>query len=143
MWKQTTIILAARPRGCHLITDDIVRQLPALVDFDVGLAHIFLQHTSASLTLNENADPTVRQDMERVLNQLVPEGRGYAHDDEGPDDMPGHVKSSLFGASVTVPIRGGALCLGTWQGVWLCEHRNRGGQRSVVVTLQGAPRGKK
>jgi secondary thiamine-phosphate synthase enzyme len=140
-WAQRSITLGAKKRGCHLVHDEIARQVAAdLAQFEVGLCHVFLQHTSASLTINENADPTVRADMEAVLNRLVPEGPDYKHDDEGPDDMPGHVKASLFGCSVTVPITGGRLALGTWQGVWLCEHRAHGGPRSLVVTMQGAPR---
>ena len=113
-------------------------QLPEISVVRVGLMHVFIKHTSASLTLNENADPTVRQDFERFLNQLVPEGDpSYAHVDEGPDDLPAHLKSSLLGNSLTIPITDGALNLGTWQGIYLCEHRNHGGGRTVVVTIQG------
>ncbi|KXN69734.1 UPF0047-domain-containing protein [Conidiobolus coronatus NRRL 28638] len=101
------------------------------------LANFFIQHTSASLTINENCDPDVRKDMEMMLNKLAPENAPYIHTDEGPDDMPGHVKSSLFGASLNIPISNGRLNLGTWQGIWLCEHRNHGGSRRIVVTLQG------
>ncbi len=137
-WVQQDILLAAKPRGFHLITQEIVVQLPQLRDFSVGLAHIFIQHTSASLAINENADPTVRQDMEAHFNQLAPENVPYfLHTYEGPDDMPAHIKAVLLGSSVTVPIRNGRLHLGTWQGIYLCEHRNHGGRRRLVVTIQG------
>ncbi|KAF9359516.1 hypothetical protein BGX26_012149 [Mortierella sp. AD094] len=135
-WAQTTIRLPAKSRGCHLVTHEIERQLPELKQFSVGMANVFLQHTSASLTLNENADPDVRVDMEMTLNEIAPESLPYVHADEGPDDMPGHVKSSLFGVSLNIPITNGRLNLGTWQGIWLCEHRNHASGRKIVVTLQ-------
>ncbi|HBS41614.1 MAG TPA: hypothetical protein DEA26_02955 [Oceanospirillales bacterium] len=138
-WVQKTITLSARPRGFHLITSEIVRQLPELADYRVGLLHIFIRHTSASLTINENADPTVRQDFEQVFSRLVPENEPfYRHNDEGPDDLPAHIKSSLLGPSVSIPVTDGRLALGTWQGVYLCEHRNHGGSRTIVVTLSGS-----
>ncbi|OOE51438.1 secondary thiamine-phosphate synthase enzyme YjbQ [Salinivibrio kushneri] len=140
MWYQTEIRLRARPRGFHLITDEIVHALPMLSDIDVGMVQVFIKHTSASLTLNENADPTVRQDMEAHFNHAVPERAPYyRHTDEGDDDMPAHIKASLLGASITVPISQGQLNLGTWQGIYLGEHRDQGGTRTLVVTLQGAP----
>ncbi|MCD0502993.1 secondary thiamine-phosphate synthase enzyme YjbQ [Bordetella petrii] len=138
MWIQKTLTLAARPRGFHLVTDEILRQLPEVRAIGVGLMHVFIQHTSASLTLNENADPTVRHDFERYFNHAVPENQPYyEHTYEGSDDLPAHLKSSILGASVSVPISAGRPGLGTWQGIYLCEHRNHGGARRVVVTLQG------
>ncbi|GAB4269640.1 MAG: secondary thiamine-phosphate synthase enzyme YjbQ [Candidatus Promineifilaceae bacterium] len=137
-WLQKTITLSPKIRGFHLVTQEIVAQVPELSQFSVGLAHIFIQHTSASLTLNENADPTVRQDMERHFNELVPENAPYyIHTYEGPDDMPAHIKAVLLGASLTLPVRNGRFQLGTWQGIYLCEHRNYGGQRRLVVTVHG------
>lgn len=139
-WHQTIVHLRARARGFHLVTDELVAQMPQLKTLRVGLAHLFIQHTSASLTINENADPTVRTDFERWTREVVPDGaRYFAHDAEGDDDMPAHVKASLFGAGLTIPIRDGALALGTWQGVYLGEHRDNGGGRTVVVTLMGEP----
>jgi secondary thiamine-phosphate synthase enzyme len=140
VWRQHEMTLPAMQRGCHLVTSLIQREIASsLQGIKVGLAHIFIQHTSASLTINENADPDVRTDMETFLNKVVPEGRSapWIHTDEGPDDMPAHCKSSMFGSSVTVPITNGRLNLGTWQGVWLCEHRDHGGRRRLVVTVQG------
>ncbi len=138
MWWQEVITLKARPRGLHLVTEEVLARIP-LQDVRTGLLHLFLQHTSAALTLNENADPDVRGDLERWLNQAVPENAPYfEHTLEGPDDMPAHIKSSLLGASLSVPVREGRLLLGTWQGIWLCEFRRQGGPRSVVVTLQCA-----
>lgn len=138
MWLQKEIRLQAKPRGFHLITSELLRELPGLRDFRVGLMHVFLLHTSASLTLNENADPTVRQDFEGYFNRVVPEDEPYyRHCDEGSDDLPAHIKSSLLGASLTIPVSNGELVLGTWQGIYLCEHRNHGGARRVVVTIQG------
>ncbi|ALB68340.1 FIG00553642: hypothetical protein [Cronobacter dublinensis 1210] len=137
MWFQQTLTLKARPRGFHLITDDIVSQLPALSQVQTGLLHLLLEHTSASLTLNENCSPAVRHDMERHFLQAVPESVTYEHDDEGPDDMPAHIKSSTLGVSLMLPVRQGRLQLGTWQGIWLGEHRNHGGARRIVATLQG------
>jgi secondary thiamine-phosphate synthase enzyme len=137
-WKQKEISLAPKARGFHLVTSEILSQVPEIQEFRVGLAHFFIQHTSASLSLNENADPTVRRDMESHFNEMVPENASYyVHRVEGPDDMPAHVKASLIGSSVTVPITGGRLNLGIWQGIYLCEHRNRAGGRRIVATLCG------
>lgn len=125
-------------RGFHLITDLLVAQLPELETINIGLAHVFIKHTSASLTINEDADPTVRQDFESHFNHLVPESQAYyRHTSEGPDDMPAHLKAAILGSSVTAPITNGRLNLGTWQGIYLCEHRNHASKRTVVVTLQG------
>lgn len=138
MWQQKTLYLSAKARGFHLITDEIEQQLPQLKDYSVGLLHLFIQHTSASLTLNENADPTVRSDMESHFNRYVPENAPYyKHTYEGSDDMPAHIKSSLLGASVTIPISQGQLALGTWQGIYLGEHRDFGGERRIIATFQG------
>lgn len=140
MWLQKSLTLKARPRGFHLITAELLAQLPELAQIRVGLAHFFIQHTSASLTLNENADPDVRRDLEMHLRQFAPDGAGhYVHVLEGPDDMPAHIKASLMGASLTVPVGNGRLRLGVWQGIYLGEHRERGGSRDVIVTLQGEP----
>jgi secondary thiamine-phosphate synthase enzyme len=137
-WQQTQIRLKPRPRGFHLVTTEIVAAVPELATFHVGLAHFFIQHTSASLSINENADPDVRGDMERWFSRAVPENAPYyEHTTEGPDDMPAHIKSLLVGSAVTVPIRGGRLALGTWQGIYLGEHRDQGGARTIVVTLLG------
>jgi secondary thiamine-phosphate synthase enzyme len=137
-WQQAKFTLAAKNRGFHLITDDIVQQLPEIHDYQVGLLHLFLQHTSASLTINENADSTVRIDMESHFNQFVPERQPYyKHDYEGDDDMPAHIKSSTLGCQITIPISHGRLMLGTWQGVYLGEHRDHGGGRSIIATLSG------
>ena len=138
MWKQTDIQLRARARGFHLVTDEIVAALPALADVEVGLLHLFLLHTSASLSINENADPTVRGDFERWFNQAVPDGAPYLrHVDEGRDDMPAHIKSSLLGCELSIPVRNGRLRLGTWQGIYLGEHRDHGGARNLVATISG------
>ena len=137
MWIQQTFQLPAVSRGFHLITRHVVDAVPEIRDLDVGMMHVFLQHTSASLTINENADPDVRIDFETAVNHIVPENLPYVHTLEGPDDMPAHVKASMMGSSVTVPIGGGKLLLGTWQGIYLCEHRDRGGRRRVVVTISG------
>jgi len=137
MWVQQTVTLKARSRGFHLVTDEILDQLPELSRVKTGLLHLLLQHTSASLTLNENCDPTVRQDMERHFLKAVPEDAPYEHDYEGPDDMPAHVKSSLLGVSLMLPVSHGRLQLGTWQGIWLGEHRIHGGARKIIATLQG------
>lgn len=138
MWIQKDIRLKPRQRGFHLVTDEIISQLPELRDVNMGLLHVFIKHTSASLTLNENADPTVRQDFESFFNRAVPEDEPYyRHMDEGSDDMPAHIKSSLLGNSLTLPISKGRLNIGIWQGIYLCEHRNHGGSRSLVLTLQG------
>lgn len=137
-WHQKSIRLPALKRGYHLITDLLVAELPELEEIKIGLAHVFIQHTSASLTINENADFTVRQDFESHLNQIAPENAPYyKHTLEGPDDMPAHIKASLLGNSVTVPITNGAFNLGTWQGIYLGEHRNQATRRWLVVTLQG------
>jgi secondary thiamine-phosphate synthase enzyme len=137
-WVQKEITLESRSRGFHLVTDEIVRQLPELRDYEVGLAHLFILHTSASLALNENADPTVRADMLAYFNRLAPEDEPYyRHTMEGSDDMPAHLKSVLLGSSLTLPIAKGRLRLGTWQGIYLCEHRDRAGRRRLVVTLNG------
>jgi secondary thiamine-phosphate synthase enzyme len=138
MWIQKQILLAEKRRGFHLITREVVAKLPELAELRVGLLHLFIQHTSASLTINENADPDVRTDMETVFNRLVPDhGLPLVHTIEGPDDMPAHVKASLLGASVSIPIADGKLALGTWQGIYLCEHRNHGGARNLMATVQG------
>jgi secondary thiamine-phosphate synthase enzyme len=139
-WHQTIVHLRPRARGFHLVTDELLAGVPDLRRIRMGLAHLFIQHTSASLTINENADPTVRSDFERWTREVVPDGaRYFAHDAEGDDDMPAHVKASLFGAGLTIPIRDGGLALGTWQGVYLGEHRDHGGERTVVVTVMGEP----
>ena len=138
MWIQKEISLNPKPRGFHLITDEILQNLQEIGDISIGTMEIFIKHTSASLTINEDADPTVRDDFESHFNQIVPENAPYyKHTIEGPDDMPAHLKSSILGSSVTIPITNGALNLGTWQGIYLCEHRNHGGSRSVVLTLTG------
>ena len=130
---QTEITLPPYPRGHYLITHLIEKHLPTLPQS--GLLHIFLKHTSAGLTLNENADPTVRYDFESIMNRMVPESNRYEHDDEGADDMPAHFKSSIVGTSLIIPITGGRLNMGIWQGVYLCEYRNRGGSRKLVLTV--------
>jgi secondary thiamine-phosphate synthase enzyme len=138
MWHQTKIKLSPKSRGFHIITDEIVQQVPKIKNIQKGLAHIFIQHTSASLTINENADPSVRRDFETHFKRMVPEDTSlYEHTLEGPDDMTSHIKSSLLGHSVSIPITDGKLNLGTWQGIYLCEHRNSGGSRKLVVTLHG------
>ncbi|MGK9065970.1 secondary thiamine-phosphate synthase enzyme YjbQ [Stutzerimonas chloritidismutans] len=138
MWRQTIITLRPRPRGFHLITDELLEHLPELRECTAGLLHLWLRHTSASLTINENADGAVRRDFERFFNRLVPQGQpGYEHDYEGPDDLPAHFKSSLLGCEVSLPVQDGRLALGTWQGVYLGEHRDKGGARQVLATLHG------
>lgn len=140
MWLQKEIQLRPRQRGFHLVTQEILAELPELRQVSLGLLHVFIQHTSASLTINENADPTVRQDFESYFNRAVPEDQPYyRHNDEGSDDLPAHLKSSILGSSVSLPIRNGRLNVGTWQGIYLCEHRNHGGGRRLVLTLQGEP----
>jgi secondary thiamine-phosphate synthase enzyme len=137
-WSQHEITLRPRPRGVHLVTSEIVEALPELKDLRIGLAHLFLRHTSASLTLNENASPDVRRDFESYFDEAVPEDAPYwTHTMEGPDDMPAHIKASVLGPSLSLPVSGGRLALGTWQGIYLCEHRNRGGSRSLLATLHG------
>ena len=138
MWAQHEITLRPRPRGFHLVTDEVERGLPELATVRVGLAHLFIRHTSASLTLNENASPDVRRDFESHFNEAVPEDAPYwTHTLEGPDDMPAHIKASLLGPALSLPVRDGRLALGTWQGVYLCEHRNSGGSRRLLVTIWG------
>lgn len=138
MWQQTLITLRARPRGFHLITDEVLGALPELRRCQVGLLHLWLRHTSASLTINENADAAVRRDFERFFNCLVPQGEeGYEHDYEGPDDLPAHFKASLLGCQLSLPVSTGRLALGTWQGIYLGEHRDQGGARQIVATLHG------
>ena len=138
MWLQREITLRARPRGFHLVTRDVTEALPELGDVEAGLLHLFIRHTSASLTLNENASPDVRDDFESYLNEAVPEDAPYwTHTAEGPDDMPAHIKASLLGPSLSLPVARGRLALGTWQGVYLCEHRDHGGARSLLATLHG------
>ena len=139
MWIQKELRLKARPRGFHLITDEILMILPELASVRIGLMNIFIKHTSASLTINENADPTVLQDFESYFNRAVPEGEPYyKHVYEGSDDLPAHLKSSILGASLNIPVTDGQLNLGIWQGVYLCEHRNHGGSRNIIVTIQGS-----
>ncbi|TKF22784.1 YjbQ family protein [Vibrio genomosp. F6] len=138
MWQQKNISITPKRRGFHLITGEIEQQLLEINEFSVGLLHLFIQHTSASLTLNENADPTVRIDMESHFNKFVPERAAYyQHTYEGDDDMPAHIKASLLGSSVTIPISNGKLALGTWQGIVLGEHRYHGGTRRIIATIQG------
>lgn len=138
MWLSKHLSLKARPRGFHLITGEITDALPKLARLRVGLLHVFIQHTSAALCINENADPSVRRDFLTVFNRLIPEGSSsYEHNDEGPDDLPAHIKASLLGSSISLPIANGRLQLGTWQGIYLCEHRDHGGARRLVLTLQG------
>jgi secondary thiamine-phosphate synthase enzyme len=137
MWLQREITLRARPRGFHLVTREVLEALPELDQVAVGLLHVHLRHTSASLTLNENASPDVRRDFETWFDEAVPEHFAWTHTLEGPDDMPAHVKASLLGPSLSLPVSRGRLALGTWQGIYLCEHRDAGGPRSLVATLQG------
>ena len=138
MPEQVEIRLDPRPRGFHLITDEVTSALPGLADVEAGLLHLFIQHTSASLTVNENASPDVRRDFESWANEAVPEDASYwTHTLEGPDDMPAYIKASLMGPSLTLPVASGRLALGTWQGIYLCEHRDDGGARSVMATLVG------
>ena len=138
MWIQRELTLEPRPRGFHLVTREIEQAVPELAEIAVGIAVVFIKHTSASLTLNENASPDVRRDFESWANEVVPESAAYwSHVLEGSDDMPAHIKASLFGPSLTVPVRDGELALGTWQGIYLCEHRNHGGPRKVIVTAFG------
>jgi secondary thiamine-phosphate synthase enzyme len=138
MWAQHVITLRPRPRGFHLVTDEVIGAVPELRDAHVGLLHLFIRHTSASLTINENASPSVRRDFETWFSAAVPESFAWTHTVEGPDDMPAHVKASLLGPSLSLPVSRGRLALGTWQGIYLCEHRDDGGPRSVVATLLGS-----
>jgi secondary thiamine-phosphate synthase enzyme len=141
MWIQQEIRLPAFPRGFHLITREVEEGVPELSGLRVGMAHVFIRHTSASLTLNENASPDVRRDFEAWFNRAVPDGADYfRHTLEGDDDMPAHIKASLLGSSLTLPVADGRLALGTWQGIYLCEHRDRGGPRRLLVTAWGEPR---
>ena len=138
MWAQHEIRLEARSRGFHLITREVEDGLPELGSIEVGLAHLMIRHTSASLTVNENASPDVRRDFRSWFDHAVPEDAGYwTHTLEGSDDMPAHIKASLTGQDLTLPVRDGSFALGTWQGIYLCEHRNDGGSRRLVVTLNG------
>lgn len=138
MWLQQLIKLNAKSRGFHLINNEVSLQLPQIHNIEVGLLHLFLQHTSASLTINENADPTVRADLERHFNKFVPEGEPYyEHDYEGADDMPAHIKSSILGCQLTIPITNGQLALGTWQGIYLNEHRDHASPRRILATING------
>ncbi len=138
MWQQATIHLQPKSRGFHLISDEIQQNVQEISTISIGLLHLFIRHTSASLTLNENADPTVRSDMESHFNKFVPERASYyQHTYEGDDDMPAHIKASLLGASITIPISNGNLALGTWQGIYLGEHREYGGSRTIIATISG------
>jgi secondary thiamine-phosphate synthase enzyme len=138
VWNQTEIRLEARPRGFHLVTDEVVSGVPQIGEVAVGLLHLLIRHTSASLALNENASPDVRRDFETWISRAVPEDAGYwTHTSEGSDDMPAHIKAALLGPTLTLPVRDGELALGTWQGIYLCEHRDSGGPRSLVATLMG------
>ena len=137
-WYQKEIILKLRGRGFHLVTEEIIGEIPEIQKIKTGLMHIHIKHTSASLTLNENYDPDVRRDMERYFNKTVKENElWYEHNSEGSDDMPAHIKSTIIGTSLTIPITNGQLNLGTWQGIYLCEHRNHAGNRKIVVTING------
>lgn len=140
LWYQNTLEIGPRPRGFHLITGEVVGALPELEKLRVGLLHLFIQHTSASLSINENADPDVPADLESSLSVIAPEDFAYRHTCEGPDDMPAHVKASLLGCGLTIPVGDGRLGLGIWQGIYLCEHRNHGGRRRLVATLWGSER---
>src|SRR3569833_1118537 len=138
MIYQQSLRLRERKRGYHLVTEEVIRAVPEIGRIKTGMCQVFIQHTSASLCINEDADPTVRQDFEMYFNKSVPENDpGYIHNDEGPDDMPAHLKAAILGSSVTIPITNGRLALGTWQGIYLCEHRNHGHSRSVVITARG------
>lgn len=136
-WTQKSLALPAFRRGFHLITDQVLAAIPEVRTIKVGLLHVFIQHTSASLTINENADRDVRHDLESIFSTIAPENFPYDHTMEGADDMPAHVKAALLGSSVSIPVKDGRLNLGTWQGIYLCEHRNAGGSRSLVLTLMG------
>ena len=139
MWIQKTITLSPKSRGFHIITHDVLKNIPELKDLKTGILQLFIKHTSASLTINENADPTVLTDFESHFNMLAPENQSYyQHTFEGSDDMPAHLKASLLGSSVSIPITDGKLNLGTWQGIYLCEHRNRGSDRKLIITIQGS-----
>jgi secondary thiamine-phosphate synthase enzyme len=138
MWFQTKVTLKNYVRGFHIITDHILINAPEIKEISYGLLNLFIQHTSASISINENSDPTVREDLESHFNKLIPENQiHYKHTLEGPDDIPAHIKSSIFGSSLCIPIKNGKLALGTWQGIYLCEHRNYGGKRSILITING------
>ena len=138
MWMQKNINIESSSRGFHIITEQVIDQIPEIKSINIGILHLFIKHTSASLTINENADKTVRNDFEKHFNELVPENQSYyQHTYEGPDDMPAHLKASILGSSLSMPISNGHLNLGTWQGIYLCEHRNNTFQRKMVVTIQG------
>jgi secondary thiamine-phosphate synthase enzyme len=138
MWIQKEIRLSPKTRGFHLVTNEILNQLPEIKNIHIGMLNFFIKHTSASLTINENADPTVRQDFESYFNRAVPEDEPYyKHLDEGSDDLPAHLKASIIGCSLNIPITAGKLNVGIWQGIYMCEHRNHGGSRSLVITMQG------
>tara|TARA_Y100001970_G_scaffold292494_1_gene434009 strand:- start:2976 stop:3395 length:420 start_codon:yes stop_codon:yes gene_type:complete len=138
MWKQKEIIIANKNRGFHLITNEIIKNIPELEKVSIGLLHLFIKHTSASLTLNENSDHSVRLDFESHFNKMVPEDKKYyTHTIEGEDDMPAHIKSSILGSSLIIPINKGTITLGTWQGIYLCEHRNQSKRRKLIITIYG------
>ncbi|MGE5682473.1 MAG: secondary thiamine-phosphate synthase enzyme YjbQ [Bacillota bacterium] len=138
MWIQKEIRFSQKSRGFHLVTGEVLAQVPEIRNISIGLMHLFIQHTSASLSISENADPSVRKDMESYYNKIVPENASYfTHTTEGSDDMPAHIKASLLGSSLVIPITGGRLNLGTWQGIYLCEHRDYGGTRRLIVTING------
>ena len=137
-WAQKEIILPSFKRGFHIITESIINEIEELKKINIGIAYIFIKHTSASLTINEDADPTVREDFESHMNKIVPENAPYyQHTIEGPDDMPAHLKNSILGSSLTIPITNGKLNLGTWQGIYLCEHRNNANKRKIIITING------
>ncbi|HVO74467.1 MAG TPA: secondary thiamine-phosphate synthase enzyme YjbQ [Ignavibacteriaceae bacterium] len=140
VWYQKEISIASRKRGFHVITGEILNNCSEIKNISSGVLHLFLQHTSASLTINENVSPDVRRDLETHFNRTVPENASYEHDLEGADDMPAHIKASILGASLTIPITEGNLNLGTWQGIYLCEHRSSGGTRNIVATFYGEKR---
>ena len=138
MWIQKSITISPRSRGFHIITNNVVEQFPEIKNISIGILHVFIQHTSASLTINENADPTVRADFESHFNHMVPENAPYyQHTFEGSDDMPAHLKASILGSTISIPITNGNLNFGTWQGIYLCEHRNNKSRRNIILTLNG------
>ena len=138
MWQQKEISLTQFSRGFHIITDEIIKEIPEIINISNGLLHIFIKHTSASITINEDADPSVREDFETHFSKIIPDNAPhYTHTAEGPDDMPAHLKSSILGSSISIPILDGKLNLGTWQGIYLCEHRKHGGNRKLVLSIQG------
>ena len=138
MWFQTKVTLKGYSRGFHIITDNILINAPEIKKVSFGMLNLFIQHTSASISINENSDPSVREDLENHFNRLIPENQSYyKHTYEGPDDIPAHIKSSIFGSSLSIPIGNGELALGAWQGIYLCEHRNHGKKRTIIVTVNG------